>query len=140
MMLYLSNQTCFLFDPDFSLCLLLKEHLRVLEKEKSLFPLKLVLTYLICSSSLTKFELKQTLDRYMAKNVLYWKTKASFFYNPSLCGELNPVHLALLNYTCLSKYLITWLTFAVVFTQYNRCARATFITWKRMLDLLWVLC
>ena len=140
MMLYLSNQTCFLFDPDFPLCLLLKEHLRVLEKEKSLFPLKLVLTYLICSSSLTKFELKQTLDRYMAKNVLYWKTKASFFYNPSLCWELNPVHLALLNYTCLSKYLITWLTFAVVFTQYNRCARATFITWKRMLDLLWVLC
>ena len=140
MMLYLSNQTCFLFDPDFPLCLLLKEHLRVLEKEKSLFPLKLVLTYLICSSSLTKFELKQTLDRYMAKNVLHWKTKASFFYNPSLCWELNPVHLALLNYTCLSKYLITWLTFAVVFTQYNRCARATFITWKRMLDLLWVLC
>ena len=140
MMLYLSNQTCFLFDPDFPLCLLLKEHLRVLEKEKSLFPLKLVLMYLICSSSLTKFELKQTLDRYMAKNVLYWKTKASFFYNPSLCWELNPVHLALLNYTCLSKYLITWLTFAVVFTQYNRCARATFITWKRMLDLLWVLC
>ena len=140
MMLYLSNQTCFLFDPDFPLCLLLKEHLRVLEKEKSLFPLKLVLTYLICSSSLTKFELKQTLDRYMAKNVLYWKTRASFFHNPSLCWELNPVHLALLNYTCLSKYLITWLTFAVVFTQYNRCARATFITWKRMLDLLWVLC
>ena len=140
MMLYLSNQTCFLFDPDFPLCLLLKEHLRVLEKEKSLFPLKLVLMYLICSSSLTKFELKQTLDRYMAKNVLYWKTRASFFYNPSLCWELNPVHLALLNYTCLSKYLITWLTFAVVFTQYNRCARATFITWKRMLDLLWVLC
>ena len=140
MMLYLSNQTCFLFDPDFPLCLLLKEHLRVLEKEKSLFPLKRVLMYLICSSSLTKFELKQTLDRYMAKNVLYWKTKASFFYNPSLCWELNPVHLALLNYTCLSKYLITWLTFAVVFTQYNRCARATFITWNRMLDLLWVLC
>ena len=140
MMLYLSNQTCFLFDPDFPLCLLLKEHLRVLEKEKSLFPLKLVLMYLICSSSLTKFELKQTLDRYMAKNVLYWKTRASFFYNPSLCWELNPVHLALLNYTCLSKYLITWLTFAVVFTQYNRCARTTFITWKRMLDLLWVLC
>ena len=33
-MLYLSNQTCFLFDPDFPLCLLLKEHLRVLEKRK----------------------------------------------------------------------------------------------------------
>ena len=33
-MLYLSNQNCFLFDPDFPLCLLLKEHLRVLEKRK----------------------------------------------------------------------------------------------------------
>ena len=33
-MLYLSNQTCFLFDPDFPLCLLLKEHSRVLEKRK----------------------------------------------------------------------------------------------------------
>ena len=33
-MLYLSNQTFFLFDPDFPLSLLLKEHLRVLEKRK----------------------------------------------------------------------------------------------------------
>ena len=140
MMLCLSNQTCFYLTLIFPFALCSRNIWESWKKEKSLFPLKLVLTYLICSSSLTKFELKQTLDRYMAKNVLYWKTKASFFYNPSLSWELNPVHLALLNYTCLSKYLITWLTFAVVFTQYNRCARATFITWKRMLDLLWVLC
>ena len=80
-MLYLSNQTCFLFDPDFPLCLLLKEHLRVLEKEKSLFPLKLVLMYLICSSSLTKFELKQTLDRY-GKECIALKNQGFLFLSP----------------------------------------------------------
>ena len=139
MMLYLSNQKPFFIWPWFSPLLSAQGTFESLRKKKThCFPWSQLLR--TCSSSLTKFELKQTLDRYMAKNVLHWKTKASFFYNPSLCWELNPVHLALLNYTCLSKYLITWLTFAVVFTQYNRCARATFITWKRMLDLLWVLC
>ena len=34
MILYLSNQNYCLVDPDFPLCLLLKEHLRVLEKRK----------------------------------------------------------------------------------------------------------
>ena len=140
MMLYLSNQTCFLFDPDFPLCLLLKEHLRVLEKRKVTVSFEASPYVPNMFKFINKVWTETNSYRYMAKNVLYWKIKASFFYNPSLCWELNPVHLALLNYTCLSKYLITWLTFAVVFTQYNRCARATFITWKRMLDLLWVLC
>ena len=51
-------QNPFLFDPNCSLWLQFKEHLRVLGKENSLYPLKPVINCLC----LTKFELKQTLN------------------------------------------------------------------------------
>ena len=69
-------QNPFLFDPNCSLWLQFKEHLRVLGKENSLYPLKPVINCLC----LTKFELKQTLNT--EKNVLHEKVKTFFFITP----------------------------------------------------------
>ena len=56
-----------------------KENWRVLGKENSLYPLKPVINCLC----LTKFELKQTLDKY-GKEYVAWKSKGFLFYHPTL--------------------------------------------------------
>ena len=80
-MLYLPMQNPFLFDPNCSLWLQFKEHLRVLGKENSLYPLKPVINCLC----LTKFELKQTLntEKY-GKECVAWESQDFLFYHPTL--------------------------------------------------------
>ena len=80
-MLYLPNQKSFFIWPSFPLWPQLKEQLRVLGKENSLFPSKPVIKYLICLSSWTNFELKQTMDRY-GKECIALKNQGFLFLSP----------------------------------------------------------